>query len=149
MNTNNLEFSFSSSGRRDRSWYNISNRHYPLSSTFLSVTVAKIRGNLQCVLKSSSFSWEVLTIRTSMVHKIVTSPKPSSPLTYLNLLTTGLLTTTSLTYLYPATYTHYISLAPSCHVTSSAFFKRRVAQFDGHNIITVCRKWFAYLFGRK
>jgi hypothetical protein len=146
---NSPEFSFSSSGRRDRSLYNISNRHHTLSSTFLSVSVAEIRRNLQCVLKSSSFSWEVSTIRISMIHKIVTSPKPSSPLTYLNLLTAGLLTTSSLNYVYPATDTHVISLAPSCHVTNSAFYKRRVAQFDGHNIIVVCRKWFADLFRRK
>jgi hypothetical protein len=54
------------------------------------------------VLKSSSFSWEVFTIRTSMVHKIVTSPKPFTPLTYPNLLTAGIVTTAQLTYVYKA-----------------------------------------------
>jgi len=37
-----------------------------------------------------------------MVHKIETSPEPSSPLTYPNLLTAGLLTTASLIYVYSA-----------------------------------------------
>jgi len=149
MDSDSPEFSFSCSGRRNRSWYTISSRHHPLSSTFLSVSVARIRRNLQCVLKSSSISWEGFTIRNSMVHKIVTSPKPSSPLTYPNLITVGILTTASLTHLYSATDTHFSSLAPSCHVTNSPFFKRRVAQVDGHNIFVVCRKRFADLFRRK
>ena len=93
-------------------------------------------------------SFQFFTI-TSIVHKIVILPKSSSPLPYPNLLTAERLTTASLTYVYPAIDTHSISLAPSCHVTNSAFFKLRVAQFDGHNIFVVCRKRFADLFRGK
>jgi hypothetical protein len=84
-----------------------------------------------------------------MVHKTVTSPNPSSPLTYPNLSTAGLYTTTSLTYVYSARDTHIISPAPSCHVTNSAFLKRHGAQGNGHNIFAVCWKWFADLFRKK